>query len=100
MHDSAGPGLNVTPVKATLIIPALNEADAIGSLLRRVPRGMVAEVIVVDNGSTDATGSIAVKAAAAGARIAEVPVSHAPRQGDARRSPARCPAACGRATRS
>ncbi len=53
-------------MKATLIIPALNEADAIGSLLRRVPREVVDEVIVVDNGSTDATGSIA---ASAGARV-------------------------------
>lgn len=53
-------------MKATLIIPALNEADAIGPLLRRVPRSAVAEVIVVDNGSTDATGSIA---ADAGARV-------------------------------
>ncbi len=53
-------------MKATLIIPALNEAEAIGPLLRRVPREAVAEVIVVDNGSTDATGAIA---ADAGARV-------------------------------
>lgn len=53
-------------MKATLIIPALNEAPTIGPLLRRVPREAVAEVIVVDNGSTDATGAIA---AAAGARV-------------------------------
>ena len=70
VHGSAGPGLKVTPVKATLIIPALNEADAIGSLLRRVPREVVDEVIVVDNGSTDATGSIA---ASAGARVVNEP---------------------------
>ena len=70
MHDGAGPGLTVTSVKATLIIPALNEADAIGSLLRRVPREAVDEVIVVDNGSTDATGSIA---ASAGARVVNEP---------------------------
>ncbi len=53
-------------MKATLIIPALNEAEAIGPLLRRVPREAVAEVIVVDNGSTDATRAIA---AGAGARV-------------------------------
>jgi len=70
VHDSAGPGLKVIPVKATLIIPALNEADAIGCLLRRVPRELVDEVIVVDNGSTDATGSIA---ASAGARVINEP---------------------------
>jgi glycosyltransferase involved in cell wall biosynthesis len=53
-------------VKATLIIPALNEAETIGPLLRRVPREAVAEVVVVDNGSTDATRAIA---AGAGARV-------------------------------
>jgi glycosyltransferase involved in cell wall biosynthesis len=57
-------------VKATLIIPALNEVDAIGSLLRRVPREVVDEVIVVDNGSTDATSSIAANA---GARVISQP---------------------------
>lgn len=53
-------------MKATLIIPALNEAETIGPLLRRVPREAVAEVVVVDNGSTDATRAIA---AGAGARV-------------------------------
>ncbi len=57
-------------MKATLIIPALNEADAIGSLLRRVPREVVDEVIVVDKGSTDATSSIAANA---GARVISQP---------------------------
>ena len=57
-------------MKATLIIPTLNEAEVIGPLLRRVPREAVAEVIVVDNGSTDATGSIA---AGAGARVISEP---------------------------
>ena len=57
-------------MKATLIHPALNEADAIGPLLRRMPREVVDEVIVVDNGSTDATGSIA---ASAGARVINEP---------------------------
>jgi len=57
-------------VKATLIIPALNEAETIGPLLRRVPREAVAEVVVVDNGSTDATRAIA---AGAGARVIAEP---------------------------
>jgi hypothetical protein len=50
----------------TLVIPALNEAAVIGGLVRRVPPGIVDEVIVVDNGSTDAT---AAEAATAGARV-------------------------------
>jgi len=57
-------------VNATLVIPALNEAGAIGDLVRRVPAGAVREVIVVDNGSTDAT---AVVAASAGARVVREP---------------------------
>jgi glycosyltransferase involved in cell wall biosynthesis len=53
-------------MKATLVIPALNEAGVIGNLVRRVPPGIVGEVIVVDNGSVDDT---AARAAAAGARV-------------------------------
>lgn len=48
------------------IIPALNEEEAIGRVVRGLPRGLIDEVIVVDNGSTDAT---AARAAEAGARV-------------------------------
>ena len=37
-------------MKAVLIVPALNEATVVGELVRRVPRDVVDEVIVVDNG--------------------------------------------------
>ena len=57
-------------MRVALIIPALDEAEVIGGLVRRVPRGSVAEVIVVDNGSTDATAS---EAAGAGARVVSEP---------------------------
>jgi glycosyltransferase involved in cell wall biosynthesis len=57
-------------VRAALIIPALDEADAIGGLVARVPRAVMAEVIVVDNGSTDATARVA---ASAGARVVSEP---------------------------
>jgi len=53
-------------VNVALIIPALNEAEALGGVLGRLPRGCVSEVIVVDNGSTDATARVA---ADAGARV-------------------------------
>jgi glycosyltransferase involved in cell wall biosynthesis len=53
-------------MRVSLIIPALNEAVAIGDVVARVPRGLVAEVIVVDNDSTDGTGTVA---AGAGARV-------------------------------
>ena len=51
-------------MKTTLIIPALNEAEVIGDLIRRTPREVVDEVIVVDNGSTDGTGVAATNAGA------------------------------------
>ena len=45
----------------SVVIPAHNEADSIASLLAEVARattGMAAEVIVVDDGSTDATAAM------------------------------------------
>ena len=42
-----------------LIIPALDEEDAIGALLTQVDRALVRDVIVGDNGSRDATAAIA-----------------------------------------
>ena len=57
-------------MRVALIIPALDEAEVIGALVRRVPRACVAEVIVVDNGSTDET---AKEAASAGARVVSEP---------------------------
>jgi glycosyltransferase involved in cell wall biosynthesis len=44
-------------VKIRVIIPALNEEKAIASVLRDIP-SWVSEVIVVDNGSTDATARV------------------------------------------
>ena len=54
----------------TVIIPALNEAASIGAVVNSMPWGAIAECIVVDNGSTDATGETA---AAAGARVITSP---------------------------
>jgi glycosyltransferase involved in cell wall biosynthesis len=53
-------------MRATLIIPALNEAEIIGAVLSRIPDRTLDEVIVVDNGSTDGTGEAAARA---GARV-------------------------------
>ena len=47
-----------------LIIPALNEAEGIGELLRQIPRDLFSQIIVVDNGSVDATASVAREAGA------------------------------------
>jgi len=47
-----------------LVIPALNEADVIAEVVRSVPGNVVDRIIVVDNGSTDATAQAAKNAGA------------------------------------
>ncbi len=42
-----------------VIIPAWNEEDSIGMVLREIPWNLVTEVIVSDNGSTDSTSIVA-----------------------------------------
>jgi glycosyltransferase involved in cell wall biosynthesis len=54
----------------TVIIPCLNEEEAIGPVVREVLAQGVAEVIVVDNGSTDRTAAVAREA---GARVVPQP---------------------------
>jgi glycosyltransferase involved in cell wall biosynthesis len=50
----------------TVIIPTLNEADAIKGVVAELPRDIVSEIIVADSGSTDGTADIA---RAAGAKL-------------------------------
>jgi glycosyltransferase involved in cell wall biosynthesis len=58
-------------MRIAVIIPALDEAAAIGGVVRAVPRDLVQEVVVVDNGSRDGT---AEAAKAAGARVVGEPL--------------------------
>ncbi len=44
-----------------VIAPVLDEEVKIGDVVRRAPRGVVDEVIVVDDGSTDSTPSVAAR---------------------------------------
>lgn len=53
-----------TDNRIKVVIPALNEESAIGLVVRAIPDDLVEEVIVVDNGSTDATEKRAREAGA------------------------------------
>jgi glycosyltransferase involved in cell wall biosynthesis len=50
--------------RVSVIIPALNEQDSIGLVIRDIPKHLVNEIIVVDNGSTDRTADVVRKAGA------------------------------------
>ena len=63
-------GAAATSGTVTVIIPALNEEAAIGAVLSEIP-DIADHVIVVDNGSTDATPD---RARAAGATVVNQPV--------------------------
>ena len=54
-----------------LVIPALNEAEVIGEVVRSVPRTVVDQIIVVDNGSTDGTAQAGKNA---GATVVSQPI--------------------------
>jgi glycosyltransferase involved in cell wall biosynthesis len=53
-------------MKISVVIPTLNEEQAIGEVVSAVPSDRVHEIIVVDNGSTDDTAN---RASSAGARV-------------------------------
>lgn len=54
-----------------VIIPAFNEENGIGEVIREIPTELVAEIIVVNNASTDNTETIATSA---GATVLREPV--------------------------
>lgn len=47
-----------------IIIPAFNEENGIGEVIREIPKGLIAEIVVVNNASTDNTEIIAKEAGA------------------------------------
>ncbi|MGI4854319.1 MAG: glycosyltransferase family 2 protein [Janthinobacterium lividum] len=57
-------------MRVSIVIPALNEAQSIGFVVKEMPWSLIDECIVVDNGSTDGTGALAE---AAGARVVTAP---------------------------
>ena len=56
--------------RLAVIIPALDEQDSIGRVIDAIPADLHAEIIVVDNGSTDRTAEIAAER---GARVVSQP---------------------------
>lgn len=56
-----------------VIIPAFNEANSVGKVIRDIPKELVKEIIVVNNNSNDHTAKSALEAGAT--------VLHEPRQG-------------------
>ena len=50
---------NVETMKVSVIIPVLNEEGAIANVINDIPKTLVQEIIVVDNGCTDRTAEIA-----------------------------------------
>ena len=62
----------MTDVTISVIIPAFNEENGIGQVLADIPKGLVQDVIVVNNASTDSTGKIA---ADSGAIVLQEPIS-------------------------
>lgn len=64
---------DIAQLTVDVIIPALNEEHSLGLVLADLPHELIRQVIVVDNGSTDATAEVAKKAGAV--------VVHEPRRG-------------------
>jgi len=54
------------PPRVSLVIPALNEEDSLPLVLEALPSGVLHEIVVADNGSTDRTAEVA---RAGGARV-------------------------------
>jgi hypothetical protein len=57
-------------MRTAIIIPALNEEQSIAAVLRSIPRDFAAQIIVVDNGSSDQTSA---RAREAGAEVVTEP---------------------------
>ncbi len=51
-----------------VIIPAFNEQNAVGLVIEEIPKDLVSEIIVIDNGSSDNTFETAAKAGATALR--------------------------------
>lgn len=55
---------NQNQPKIVVIIPAMNEEESIGKVIQDIPKDIVSEVLVCNNGSSDSTAEVASKAGA------------------------------------
>jgi hypothetical protein len=74
-HNSGLTAAAAEDLELTIVMPCLNEAETVATCVMKAvafltQRGVVGEVIIADNGSTDGSQSLA---AAAGARVVVVP---------------------------
>ncbi len=60
-----------TPPYVKVIIPAFNEENSIGQVIREIPKDIITEIVVVNNASDDNTENIA---RAAGATVLREPI--------------------------
>lgn len=47
--------------RISVLIPAFNEEKSIALVIKELPKGLVDEIVVIDNGSTDATREVALR---------------------------------------
>jgi glycosyltransferase involved in cell wall biosynthesis len=69
--DQVGDRSATYPAKVIVVIPAFNSEETIGQVIDHIPRDLVSEVVVVDDGSRDATYDEALRKKAIVLRHAE-----------------------------
>ncbi len=59
LHPSRAPSPPAAPLIVAVVIPVFNERASLPLVVGDIPRALVREIVVVDNGSTDDTGLVA-----------------------------------------
>ena len=59
LRRGPGPAAQGAAVKASVVIPVFNERKSLPLVVSDLPRGLVHEIVVIDNASTDGTALVA-----------------------------------------